>query len=507
MIARDRSRCAQGDLFKKGGTMGQHWLWSLAALAVCLAGGARGLALGEAAGPVALTALEGHARVMENYAEHRCTLVVFLTSRCAASREAIGALNGIHAMDTDEKMLIVGISANPAETAAELKTYLQRSGVVFPVYRDAEGAAARQFGARVTPACFLLDREGKLLFHGDVAGAGAAVKAVLAGEKAPRSAEKLAGTPIGEAGTPAEIANPYPPVFFQSETIFEEIPGAPVHHCSTLAEAANGDLVCTWYGGSYESAEDQVLFSARQAKGARDWSAPEVLIRNPDSPPGNAITFRGPNDVLWIVWSRMEGSRPTRRGTGWGKCRLLQRTSTDHGHTWSEDTELPESLGWLPRNPPVWIDGALHLPLSAFRNGVDGGMLLRLGADGAGWTPLGMLPRGEQLSVAPRADGSLLGIARSMPFVLMSESQDKGATWGPAQPTPLKCPDSSNCLLRLASGRFILAHNDNDGWDRATLAIAQSEDEGRSWGKAARARARPRLRERRVFLSKPPAKQ
>jgi len=39
------------------------------------------------------------------------------------------------------------------------------------------------------------------------------------------------------------------------------------YHCSTLTEAANGDLLCLWYGGSYEASDDQKLFLARKKKG------------------------------------------------------------------------------------------------------------------------------------------------------------------------------------------------------------------------------------------------
>lgn len=462
--------------------MSRWWPFILGLALLCLAVPGFAVELGAPVGPVAFTALEGHARTMNNYAEHRCTVVVFLSSRCAETREQMHAINGLHKLDLEERMLMVGISANPVETPVELKAFLQRQGVVFPVYRDTTGEAVTRFGATHSPSAFAVAQDGTLVYRGDLSGARDAVAALLAGKPYPAQARPQTGTPLAEPGTPDTSRNPYPPIYFSSETIFEEIPGAPVHHCSTLAEAPNGDLLCVWYGGSYESAEDQVLFMARQPNGSRDWSTPEVLIQNPDAPPGNAIIFRGPNDTLWVVWSRMQGSRPARRGTGWSQCALLQRSSTDNGHSWSADVEIPDSLGWLPRNPPLIINDVLHLPLSVSRGLQHGGLLARFDAATATWSPLGFLPGGEQLSVAPRSDGSLYGVARSRPFTLQSVSHDLGKTWEKAAKSPLKCPDSSVALLRLRSGRFILAHNDNDGWDRANLTIHQSEDEGRTWG-------------------------
>lgn len=444
---------------------------------------ARALEPGQAAPAVSLEALEGHTRTLANYREYGATLVVFLSSRSAASRAAMSSLNELSTADANERLLLVGISANPVETAEELKGYLQRVGCMFPVYRDPQAAAAKSFGATMTPECFLVDKEGALVYHGGVKGAKDAAKAALSGKKPAHHRETPAGDPIAAAGTTDNTSNAYPAISFSSETIFDDIPGAPVHHCSSIAETKAGGLVCIWYGGSYESAEDQQLFIARYDAAARRWTTPEVLIHNPDQPPGNAIIFRGQGDKLWIVWSRMEGSRPTRRGSGWNKCRLLQRTSNDDGVTWSSDVELPGSLGWLPRNPPITVGGVLYLPLSVKKSeGTEGGMLAALNADTETWTPLTYLPRAEQLSVAPRTDGSLVGLMRSMPRVLVSTSPDLGKTWEKPVASKLKCPDSSVCLLRLKSGRMIAAHNDNEGWDRSILTIHQSEDEGRTWG-------------------------
>jgi len=433
--------------------------------------------VGDAVAPVGLRALEGHGRVLGNFGERKCTVVVFLSSRCAETQAAAGAIKALHDLDAHEEMLLTGISTNTSESAAELKAFCQASGFVFPVYQDVEAAAATQFGARVTPSVFLVDGAGVLRFRGSVGEAVGAIRAALAGETIPAGDGAVAGTPIDSPGEARDWVNPFGPIVFSSQLVFNDIPGALVHHCSTIAEAPNGDLLCVWYGGSYESAEDQVLFMARRRAGAATWDAPGVLINNPDQPPGNAILFADASGRLWVFWGRMEGTRPTRRGTGWSNCRLMFRTSLDSGHTWSTDQELADSLGWLPRNPPILLpDKTLLLPMTAGA----GGRILRLEADGR-WSKLGPLAGGEQLTIAPRDNGELIGFARSKPYTLGSVSPDFGVTWQAAEPTNLKCPDSSVCLLRLKSGRMILAHNDNDGEDRANLTIQQSEDEGRTW--------------------------
>ena len=181
---------------------------------------------------------------------------------------------------------------------------------------------------QVTPEAFLLDATGALVYRGAVGGTnGPGLHAALTAFLDGRPVEPDRGAGEGNADWPGasshEADDPFGSVAFSSELIFEKIPDVPAHHCSTIAEAANGDLLVVWYGGSYESADDQVLFLSRRKQGGRVWSKPEVLIRDSVQPPGNAVVFRAGGKRLFIVWARMEASRPLRRGGGWGQTRLF----------------------------------------------------------------------------------------------------------------------------------------------------------------------------------------
>lgn len=274
-----------------------------------------------------------------------------------------------------------------------------------------------------------------------------------------------------------EPADPYGSIWFASELVFEKIPGAPAHHASSIAEAANGDLVVVWYGGSYESADDQALYLARRRKGERSWSRPDILLRDPVFPPGNAVVFRDGLNRLWIVWARMEAERPLRRGGGWDRCRLMYRISADHGASWSEDRELVDTVGWLPRNPPITLSsGELLLPLA----GRVGSFFLRTRDQGRTWERSAVIAGGGQPAMIQREDGTLLALMRARPRILWSESGDGGLGWTPAKPTALKNPGSGISATRLRNGRLVLVFNDSES-DRTPLNIARSVDGGRSW--------------------------
>jgi len=445
---------------------------------------AAALELGKSAGPVPLLNLEGVERVMDNYGERVGTVVTFLSARCPVTAAQIAEISAIHERYRIQEVLFVGVVPKQEENAEELRTFSQRTGIRFPIYRDPEGVAAKQFGAARTPEFFLLDSAGKLVYHGGLGDStlDTAIQELLAGKPMSTPKSDVPGTPLRIAGNEPLPEDPYGSMRFYSSFVFDALPGVPVHHCATLAEAPNGDLLCLWYAGTYESAEDQALYLARLPKGEHQWETPERMLWNPEQPPGNAVIFRTLDDKVGVIWGRMEQSRPMRRGTGWSQCRLFYRTSEDNGSTWSDDTEIPDSFGSLPRNVPLTLnDGRLAVPISGETSEGSGSYLLYLGKDGQSWTRGGFANGGSQPTVIQRDNGDLLALMRHKPRIPQVLSTDNGATWSDATSTDLKNPGSGIAMTRLKSGRVVLVFNDTDQSDRYPLSIIQSFDGGETW--------------------------
>ena len=473
---------------------------SLALIAFCLTTTAMALDLGAAAPAIEATTLDDGVMTIDNYGERPGTAIVFMSSRCPVTAEAIDTIVEVHQRYRLQEVLFVGIVSNDVEQGEEIRDFCQANGVIFPVYRDLSGKAAENFGAAVTPEVFLLDGKGNLVYHGGI-GAGYGVAALnsaiadlLTGEPVDAKPAVPRGTPIDQPGPARKHEDRFGAPAFSSELIFEKIPDAPAHHCSTIIQAANGDLLCLWYGGSYESDDDQTLFLARRKAGQRSWGQPERLIEDklpPLQPPGNAIIFRDGRDRIWVLWGRMEQSRPMRRGTGWGQCRLFYRISEDNGYTWSGDTEFPDGFGLLPRNLPITLDdGALLIPLSG-RDGDShgGGVFLKTTDGGTTWQHSNYVG-GSQPTVVQRNDGSLLAFMRTEPRILMSQSTDDGLTWTEARPTAFPCPGSGITMTRLVSGRIVLVYNDSVD-ERSPLSVAWSTDDGGTWAEPLKLEANP----------------
>jgi peroxiredoxin len=448
------------------------------------------LEIGAAAGPVKLSTLAGDTIEMNNYAERPATAVLFLSSRCPATERAIGEVNKLYSKFRYRHVLVVGVSSNAAESSDELRNFAQRRGSIFPIYRDPDGAVARHLGATTTPELFLLDGTGKLVFHGGVADEKgreayeAAVMSVLRKQAVAAPSAPVRGTPIAEAGQKQELNDPYGTIAFSSELVFEKIPFAPAHHCSTICEAGNGELLCLWYGGTYESAHDQALFLARKKPGEKNWSTPQVLIPGGPTPPGNGVIFRDAEKRVWIVWCRMDGTHPMGRGSGWDRCRLFYRTSADDGVTWSDDQPMfAETMWCVPRNPPITLgNGTLLLPVEGLQGEVEGSYFLTHKPGAMSWERAGFTDGGSQPAVIERRDGSLLAMLRHARFLTRIESRDAGQTWSKAEATPLQNPDAGITMTKLANGHLLLVYNDSQT-KRTPLSIVRSLDEGKSWEK------------------------
>ncbi|WP_282936217.1 exo-alpha-sialidase [Paenibacillus sp. RC67] len=90
-----------------------------------------------------------------------------------------------------------------------------------------------------------------------------------------------------------------------------------------------------------------------------------------------------------------------------------------------------------------------------------------------------------QATMAQRTDGTIVAYMRDngpRPYrVVASESKDKGLTWSTVKDVPeLQDPGVGHDLLQLKNGNWAFVHVDTES-NRNTLAVALSDDEGKTW--------------------------
>jgi len=470
--------------------------FSVCVFSLCVAVCEAAIEPGERIGPLTLTTLDGPRFVMNNYHKRIGTVIAFISARCPATDALAKRINYIQEEYRHKRILWVGIGANPAESGDELRDFCQKRGMIFPVYLDPNGKIRNRFGATVTPEVFLLDARSEVVYYGAIGankstGLEAAIRAVRNGKKPAVTHVPPKGTPIDSPKPKRQIGDPYGKPAFSSELVFEKIDGAVAFHCSTLTETPGGDLLCLWYGGSYEASDDQKLFLARRKKGSRIWEKPEIIVSNPLQPPGNAVIFTDGIGRIWIVWGRKEGDRPRRRGSG-GPGRLMFRTSTDEGKTWSDDRALVDELGWGVRNVPVKLSsGELALPVGRSKlHGTKNLYIMTTPDNGKTWRRSAPFHGGSQPTLIERDDGALFVMMRHKPTIMQTVSCDGGRSWAEPVKSVFPNPDAGIAMTKLKNGHVLLVFNNTDD-GRTPLNIARSLDGGRTWERPLTLEANP----------------
>ncbi|MBM3879231.1 MAG: hypothetical protein FJ387_05860 [Verrucomicrobia bacterium] len=299
-------------------------------------------------------------------------------------------------------------------------------------------------------------------------------------------------------------------------------------HASSIVECPNGDLLACWFHGSGERwADDVVIQGARRPRGASAWGPVFVMADTPGFPDCNPVLFVDPQARLWLFWVCVVANR-------WEHSLLKYRRAEDYlgagpprwswqdvivlkpgddfpavveagfkalgfdQACWAEyalpyDRLVVEAArepfkrqkGWMTRNhPTVLPSGRILLPL--YSDGFNLSLVALSDDRGETWRPsapmAGVGP--IQPSIVRRQDGSLVAYLRDgggPPHrVQVSTSTDQGETWTPAVDTELPNPSASLEVCRLASGRWLMVHNDTER-GRHRLAVSLSADEGRSW--------------------------
>lgn len=83
---------------------------------------------------------------------------------CGPCRAEIPVLKALHEQHRSRKFRVVGISVDEKDFEEDVKKYVEKEKVQFPIVLDPEGRIANLFRASVLPTSVLLDREGKIIW-------------------------------------------------------------------------------------------------------------------------------------------------------------------------------------------------------------------------------------------------------------------------------------------------------------------------------------------------------
>jgi predicted neuraminidase len=278
------------------------------------------------------------------------------------------------------------------------------------------------------------------------------------------------------------------------ERLFDpKTPTGEYKHPSSITELSNGDLYLAFFSGRGEYRDNAAaVFGSRQRSGARRWSTPEAIARNPFHSLGNAVPWQAPDGLTWLFYV-------SRYGELWNDSRITAKISRDNARTWSESFMLTFEAGTMVRNRPIVLPSGEYLLPVYHEVGDDPeavgpnctSFFLRYDPRTQKWTesnrvrsrlgniqPAPALIEGNHLMAFCRRGGNYEG--RPDGWLVKTESWDGGKTWSDGVDSEFPNPNAAIDFLRLRNGHHLLVYN-NSFANRTPLTVALSTDGGRTF--------------------------
>ncbi|XKM14413.1 exo-alpha-sialidase [Orbaceae bacterium ac157xtp] len=260
------------------------------------------------------------------------------------------------------------------------------------------------------------------------------------------------------------------------------------NHAANLLQLPNGDLLCTWFGGTQEGIPDISAYYSRLKKGSDTWEPAIKLSDDPTRSEQNPVFFLDPDNVLWILYTaQVSGNQDT--------AIVRYRKSRDMGETWGPIKTLMEdkTKGIFIRQPvTVMPNGDWLLPVfyciaksgEKWVGSYDTSAVMISKDKGNNWTAVDV-PNSlgcVHMNVLLLNDGSLLALYRSRwaDYIYQSRSFDGGYTWSEPKVTQLPNNNSSIQATVLKNGHIALVFNNSsakDAKERRLSLYDEIEDE------------------------------
>jgi predicted neuraminidase len=262
-------------------------------------------------------------------------------------------------------------------------------------------------------------------------------------------------------------------------------------HASSLLELKNGDLLCTWFGGTREGAPDVNVWLARKPKDGQ-WQSPVSV-----SDGGGKTLF---NPVLVLLKGGDIQIYYCSPGIDDGQV----ITSSDNGYTWSKPRQLPEGLVGPIVNKPVYMDDGTIIAGSSLQGKPGKRIHVERSTDnGKTWIKIGPISdpvntryKIIQPTILVHSQQRLQILARTNEKhkdakLAQVWSEDGGLTWSPVTDATLPNNNSAIDAVTLNDGRHLLVYNHSTRLDsiggrkgRGILTVAVTDD-GINWEAAA----------------------
>lgn len=272
----------------------------------------------------------------------------------------------------------------------------------------------------------------------------------------------------------------------RTEFLFEDGECFPECHASCLVRLKNGELLCVYFAGLHEKADDVGIWLSRRTENG--WEKPIILAKVAQVPHWNPVIFEIPGGVRvcfkvgkeipdWLTW---------------------RTESFDGGRTWTKPTPLGEAVGPVRSKPILLSNGQMLAP-----NSVETRISWRPRVDvsenwGESFRPLSPIcincdREGEENFISglgaiqptlwESENGCVHALLRTTcGYIFRSDSADYGKTFHEAVNTLIPNNNSGIDVVNTSRGLFLAMNPVSGNWAaRTPLVVLKSTDNGRTF--------------------------
>ncbi len=144
-------------------------LWSLLCSTIMLAADLKSPEVGSNAPAFTLKNYDGKEYSLKQLLkDDKFTVLMFISTECPVSNGYNERMEKLYETFKSKGVAVVGINANKEEQVERIAAHAKEHGFKFPVLKDVNNKIADLYGAAVTPETYVINSQGKLLYHGRI---------------------------------------------------------------------------------------------------------------------------------------------------------------------------------------------------------------------------------------------------------------------------------------------------------------------------------------------------
>ena len=112
--------------------------------------------------------LKGNSIKIHELLNKTCSVIIFFSPECPLSENYTLTTSQLHEKYFDDNITFLAVIPGKSYTMEEIRIFENKYNLSFPIYLDAEKTLCNNLGATITPECYVLNKDNKVIYHGAI---------------------------------------------------------------------------------------------------------------------------------------------------------------------------------------------------------------------------------------------------------------------------------------------------------------------------------------------------